>query len=104
MHYYKTLYHERLQAGVCVYCGKNKSSIAPDGTVMSSCEECREKRNELKRRYRAKKRKKLISETDPVELYPKKTPCKACRVNINVLYYYCPWCGAKQEIGGIENG
>lgn len=97
MHYDTKSYHERLKAGVCVYCGINKPSIAPDGSLMRSCEECREKRNEYKRKYRAKKREEQVVETDPVELSKKKVPCKACRVSINALYYYCPWCGAKQN-------
>lgn len=98
MHYDTTSYHERLNAGVCVYCGKNKPSVAPDGSLMRSCEECRDKRNEYKRKYRAKKRGEQASrETDPVELSVKKVRCKACRVYINALYYFCPWCGAKQN-------
>lgn len=98
MRYDKTLYHERLKAGICVYCGINKPDIGPDGKLKSACKECREIQNAYKRKSRAKKRGELASvETDPVELSMKKAPCKACRVHINALYYYCPWCGAKQE-------
>lgn len=96
MWYGEERYHDRLQKGLCVYCGKKEATTRPDGTKLHSCDECRERRNANKQFHRLNKRRRL-KHGDPVEIVGSYVKCKNCDVRINEYYYYCPWCGAEQR-------
>ena len=90
-------YAERRARGVCVICGRRPPTVLPDGTKMASCDECREKQNRYKRNMRARKAGKLAERTDPVVGLEKSIRCKNCKILINESYYFCPWCGHRQQ-------
>lgn len=90
-------YAERRARGVCVICGRRPPTVLPDGTKMASCDECREKQNRYKRNMRARKAGKLAEHFDPVVGLEKSIRCKNCKILINELYYFCPWCGHQQQ-------
>ena len=95
--YDKMLYRKRVEAGVCTSCGKNKPTKDEKGRTLKVCEKCRENNQEYCKTYRARENGRLPKEMrDAVEVVVRKTrKCKSCGININVAYYYCPWCGVQ---------
>lgn len=91
-------YAERRAKGICVMCGRRQPTIKPDGSKMSTCEVCRERHNRYRRNMRARKAGKLAKRVE----IEKSVSCKSCQVRINESYYFCPWCGAKQNPTGGE--
>ena len=104
-------YYARIEAGLCGQCGKRPVAVNADGTKLRYCEECRRKTVEARRRYRAELRKKERErykehkaqeienkeQIDSVLSAGRYVRCLSCGVVTNTMFYFCPWCGAKQN-------
>ena len=104
-------YYARIEAGLCGQCGKRALAVNSDGTKLRYCEECRRKTVEARRRYRAELRKKERErykehraqevenkeQIDYVLSAGRYVRCLSCGVVTNTMFYFCPWCGVKQN-------